>query len=178
MVIPNYLNYTSSGSIHKQRFPIAPQWIPPARTACQTPTECLEASDSAENAPAMLPRWNDGMLPSTRWVRWWGRGDELRLRRVVPGGHTGPTRLSRPLADDRHRSTVTGRESLEVGHSAHEGQLCSAFPAPADSLSAIGGTHSHMRAHTRTHTRPFRHLDLRTFLPGTLWWRGLMRLVH
>ena len=34
-----------------------------ARVEMATPTECLEASDSAENAPAMLPRWNDGMLP-------------------------------------------------------------------------------------------------------------------
>ena len=59
----------------KQRFPIAPQWIAPTFTACLTPTECLEASDSAENAPAMLHSWNDGMLPGIRWVRWGGRGD-------------------------------------------------------------------------------------------------------
>ena len=112
---------------HKQRFPIAPQWIPPTRTACLTPTECLEASDSAENAPAMLPCWNDGMLPSIRWVRWGGRGDELRLRGVVPGSpgtdQTLATVGGRPTSVNRHRSPV-------VGHSAHEVQLCSVFPPP------------------------------------------------
>ena len=41
---------------HEQRFPIAPQWITPTLTACLTPTECQEASDSAENAPAMRCR--------------------------------------------------------------------------------------------------------------------------
>ena len=115
---------------HKQRFPIAPQWIPPTLTACLTPTECLEASDSAENAPAMLHSWNDGMLPGIRWVRWGGRGDELRLRRVVPGSHGTDQTLAtvggRPTSVNRHRSRV-------VGHSAHEGHLFSTFPAPADS---------------------------------------------
>ena len=112
---------------HKQRFPIAPQWIPSTRTACLTPTECLEASDSAENAPAMLPCWNDGMLPSIRWVRWGGRGDELRLRGVVPGSpgtdQTLATVGGRPTSVNRHRSRV-------VGHSAHEWYLFSAFPPP------------------------------------------------
>ena len=112
--------------LHKQRFPIAPQWTPPTFTCCLTPTECLEASDSAENAPAMLPRWNDGMLPSIRWVRWGGRGDELRLRGVVPGSHGTDQTLAtvggrptlKPTSVNRHRSRV-------VGHSAHEGHLCS-----------------------------------------------------
>ena len=109
---------------HKQRFPIAPQWIPPTLTACLTPTECLEASDSAENAPAMLPCccWNDGMLPGIRWVRWGGRGDAQRLRGVVPGSpgtdQTLATVGGRPTSVNRHRSPV-------VGHSAHEGQHCS-----------------------------------------------------
>ena len=119
-----------SVGFHKQRFPIAPQWIPPARTACLAPTECLEASDSAENAPAMLHSWNVVLLPGIRWVRWGGRGDELRLRRVVPGSHGTDQTLAtvggRPTSVNRHRSRV-------VGHSAHGVQLCSAFPAPADS---------------------------------------------
>ena len=29
-------------------------------------------------------------------------------------GHPGPIRLSRPVADDRHRSHVTGHESLDI----------------------------------------------------------------
>ena len=115
---------------HKQRFPIAPQRIPPTLTACLTPTECLEASDSAENAPAMLHSWNVVLLPGIRWVRWRGRGDELRRRGVAPGSpgtdQTLATVGGRPTSVNRHRSRV-------VGHSAHEVQLCSAFPAPADS---------------------------------------------
>ena len=122
--------FTLSVVFHKQRFPIAPQWIPPARTACLTPTECLEASDSAENAPAMLHSRNVVLLPSIRWVRWGGRGDELRLRGVAPGSpgtdQTLATVGGRPTSVNRHRSRV-------VGHSAHEGHLFSAFPAPADS---------------------------------------------
>ena len=35
-------------------FTIAPRWIPPTRPACLTATECLKASDSAENA-SVLP---------------------------------------------------------------------------------------------------------------------------
>ena len=118
---------------HKQRFPIAPQWIPPTLTACLTPTECLEASDSAENAPAMLHSWNVVLLPGIRWVRWGGRGDELRLQGVVPGSpgtdQTLATVGGRPTSVNRHRSRV-------VGHSAHEGHLCSTFPAPSDSQTS------------------------------------------
>ena len=105
---------------HKQRFPIAPQWIPPARTACLAPTECLEASDSAENAPAMLHSWNVVLLPGIRWVRCRGRGDELRLQGVVPGSpgtdQTLATVGGRPTSVNRHRSRV-------VCHSPDEGHL-------------------------------------------------------
>ena len=100
-------------------FPIAPRWIPPTRPACLTATECLKASDSAENASVLPSRWNDGMWHGIRWVRWGGRGDELRLRGVViqsPGTDptlaTGGGRLS---SVPRHRSRV-------VGHSPDEGQ--------------------------------------------------------
>ena len=68
---------------HKQRFPIATRWIPPTPTASLTATVCLEASESAEIAPVRMHSWNDGMLPGIRWVRWGGRGDEMRLRGVV-----------------------------------------------------------------------------------------------
>ena len=64
-------------------FPIAPQWIPPILTACLAPTECLLTSESAENASVRLLRWNVVSMPGIRWVRWGGRGDELRLRGVV-----------------------------------------------------------------------------------------------
>ena len=92
-------------------FPIAPQWISPILTAGLTATECLSASESAEIAPVRLQSWTAASTPGIRWVRWGGRGDELRLRGVVIRGHPGPIRLSRPVADDRHRSPVTGRES-------------------------------------------------------------------
>ena len=101
-------------------FPIAPRWIPPTPTASLTATVCLEASESAEIAPVRMHSWNDGMLPGIRWVRWGGRGDELRLRGVVPGSpgtdQTLATVGGRPTSVNRHRSRV-------VGHSAHEGQL-------------------------------------------------------
>ena len=112
---------------HKQRFPIAPRWIPPTPTASLTATVCLKASESAEIAPVRMHSWNDGMLPGIRWVRWGGRGDELRLRGVVPGSpgtdQTLATVGGRPTSVNRHRSPV-------VGHSAHEVQLCSVFPPP------------------------------------------------
>ena len=92
-------------------FPIAPQWISPILTAGLTATECLSASESAEIAPVRLHSCNVVSTPGIRWVRWGGRGDEMRLRGVVTFGHPGPIRLSRPVADDRHRSHVTGRES-------------------------------------------------------------------
>ena len=46
-------SYGSSLSVvfHEQRFLIAPQWIPSTLPTSLTPTECLEDSDSAENAP-------------------------------------------------------------------------------------------------------------------------------
>ena len=107
---------------HKQRFPIAPRWIPPTPTASLTATVCLKASESAEIAPVRMHSWNDGMLPGIRWVRWGGWGDELRLRGVVPGSpgtdQTLATVGGRPTSVNRHRSPV-------VGHSAHEGQHCS-----------------------------------------------------
>ena len=112
---------------HKQRFPIAPRWIPPTPTASLTATVCLKASESAEIAPVRMHSWNDGMLPGIRWVRWGGWGDELRLRGVVPGSpgtdQTLATVGGRPTSVNRHRSPV-------VGHSAHEWYLVSAFPPP------------------------------------------------
>ena len=59
---------------------------------------------------------------SIRWGEVGGRGDELRLRGVVPGSpgtdQTLATVGGRPTSVNRHRSPV-------VGHSAHEGQHCS-----------------------------------------------------
>ena len=110
-------------------FPIAPRWIPPTRPACLTATECLKASDSAENASVLPSRWNDGMWHGIRWVRWGGRGDELRLRGVVirsPGTDqtlaTGGGRLS---SVPRHRSRV-------VWHSPDEGTLHSSAACSRD----------------------------------------------
>ena len=64
-------------------FPIAPQWISPILTAGLTATECLSASESAEIAPVRLHSCNVVSTPGIRWVRWGGRGDEMRLRGVV-----------------------------------------------------------------------------------------------
>ena len=68
--VPDSLGYairalSSSLSVvfHKQRFPIAPRWIPPTPTASLTATVCLKASESAEIAPVRMHSWNDGMLP-------------------------------------------------------------------------------------------------------------------
>ena len=73
--------------------------------------------------------WNDGMLPGIRWVRWGGRGDELRLRGVVPGSpgtdQTLATVGGRPTSVNRHRSPV-------VGQSAHEGTLYSSTASICD----------------------------------------------
>ena len=89
-------------------FPIAPRWIPPTPTASLTATVCLEASESAEIAPVRMHSWNDGMLPGIRWVRWGGRGDELRLRRT--GSRPWVTR-DRPDSRDRWRKTDIGQPS-------------------------------------------------------------------
>ena len=64
-------------------FPIAPQWILPILTAGLTATKCLSASESAEIAPVRLHSCNVVSTPGIRWVRWGGRGDEMRLRGVV-----------------------------------------------------------------------------------------------
>ena len=96
--------------------------LAPTPTASLTATVCLKASESAEIAPVRMHSWNDGMLPGIRWVRWGGRGDELRLRGVVPGSpgtdQTLATVGGRPTSVNRHRSRV-------VGHSAHAVYLCS-----------------------------------------------------
>ena len=47
-------------------FPIAPQWISPILTAGLTATECLSASESAENVSVRLLRWNVVSLPGIR----------------------------------------------------------------------------------------------------------------
>ena len=112
---------------HNQCFPIAPRWIPPTKTASLTATECLKASDSAENVSVLLPRCHVVFSPGTSGVRWGGRGDELRLRGVVirsPGTDqtlaTGGGRLS---SVPRHRSRV-------VWHSPDAGYLFSIIPPP------------------------------------------------
>ena len=101
-------------------FLIAPRWIRPTLTASLTATECLLASESAENASVCLLRWNVVLRPSIRWVRWGGRGGELRLRRVVIGSHgtnqTLATGGGRPTSVHRHRSLV-------VWHSPDAGYL-------------------------------------------------------
>ena len=101
-------------------FPIAPQWILPILTAGLTPTECLWASESAENASVRLLRWNVVLMPGIRWVRWGGRGDEMRCPRVVirslETDQTLATGGGRPTLVNRHRSRV-------VGHSPDEWYL-------------------------------------------------------
>ena len=91
-------------------FPIAPQWISPILTAGLTATECLSASESAEIAPVRLHSCNVVSTPGIRWVRWGGRGDEMRLRGVVirsPGtDQTLATGGGRPTSVHRHRSRV------------------------------------------------------------------------
>ena len=91
-------------------FPIAPQWISPILTAGLTATECLSASESAENASVRLLRWNVVSLPGIRWVRWGWGGDELRLLRVVTRSletdQTLATGGGRPTLVNRHRSRV------------------------------------------------------------------------
>ena len=91
-------------------YPIAPRWIRPTLTASLTATECLLASESAENASASLLRWNVVSMPGIRWVRWGGRGDELRLPRVVIWSlgtdQTLATGGGRPTSVHRHRSRV------------------------------------------------------------------------
>ena len=101
-------------------FPIAPQWISPILTAGLTATECLSASESAENVSVRLLRWNVVSMPGIRWVRWGGRGGELRLRRVaiwsLGTNQTLATGGGRPTSVHRHRSRV-------VGHSLDEWYL-------------------------------------------------------
>ena len=103
-------------------FLIAPRWIRPTLTASLTATECLLASESAEIAPVRLHSCNVVSTPGIRWVRWGGRGDEMRLRGVVirsPGtDQTLATGGGRPTSVHRHRSRV-------VWHSADEGTLYS-----------------------------------------------------
>ena len=107
-------------------FLIAPRWIRPTLTASLTATECLLASESAENASVCLLRWNVVLRPSIRWVRWGGRGGELRLRRVVIGSHgtnqTLATGGGRPTSVHRHRSLVVWH-SLDEGH-LHSSAAC------------------------------------------------------
>ena len=89
-------------------FPIAPQWISPILTAGLTATECLSASESAESAPVRLHSCNVVSTPGIRWVRWGGRGDEMRLRGVVI---RSPGSRDRPDSRDRWRTTYIGHPS-------------------------------------------------------------------
>ena len=110
-------------------FPIAPQWISPILTAGLTATECLSASESAESAPVRLHSCNVVSTPGIRWVRWGGRGDEMRLRGVVlrsPGtDQTLATGGGRPTSVHRHRSRV-------VWLRPDEGTLCSSTASTCD----------------------------------------------
>ena len=103
-------------------YPIAPRWIRPTLTASLTATECLLASESAENASASLLRWNVVSMPGIRWVRWGGRGLELRLPRVVVWSlgtdQTLATGGGRPTSVHRHRSRVVWLSPDEVQYSS------------------------------------------------------------
>ena len=104
-------------------YPIAPRWIRPTLTASLTATECLLASESAENASASLLRWNVVSMPGIRWVRWGGRGDELRLPRVVIWSLGTPTTDSR----DRWRTTDIGPPSPVASRLAFAGRGAAQF---------------------------------------------------
>ena len=99
---------------HKHRFPIVPQWTPLTLTACLTPTECLEASDSwdlgAGNRSAKRParRWHDPH-DRERWV-FWERGDTaLEVSRVA--SRTGEVPAPRPAACAFPRFTQRSRSA-------------------------------------------------------------------
>ena len=104
---------------HHCRFSIAPQWIRPTLTATLTPSECLAASESVDDASVLLPRRHVGIWPGSRGVTRGGCGDELRqaatFTESLETAQTHVTGGGRLSSVHRHRSRV-------VLHSPDEGR--------------------------------------------------------